>query len=188
MGTLKKNQKNHGISQKLQFCVTKLLTTNLAKAIRAARESHRPQSTHKNIVPCSIRFAFTSPLTMPCSLHSDFPGLPTATAGLLDIKAASTRKTLQVKDNSAERAARHSSALSIPPCLHPWGRKVAESMEESGTLVMWLNCFSLAASTGFLLLSTCVSRGEHMGLGDLMFHGLLGCQNVSHYYLLQHSR
>lgn len=55
--------------------------------------------------------------------------------------------------------------------------------EGSGTLVMWLNCFSLPASTGFLLLSTCVSRGEHMGHGDLMFHGLLGCQNVLHYYL-----
>lgn len=161
---------------------------NPAKAIRAAGESHRPQSTHKNTVPCSIRFAFTSSLAMPCSLQSDFPALATAIAVLLDIKAASKRKLLQVKDDSAGRKTRHSPAPSIPPCPHLWGRKVADSMEGSGTLVMWLNCFSLAASTGFLLLSTCVSRGEHMGLGDLMFHGLLGCQNVLHYYLLQHSR
>lgn len=80
------------------------------------------------------------------------------------------------------------SAPSTPPCPHPWGRKVADTTEGSGTLVMWLNRLSLPASAGFLLLSTCLSRGEHMGLGDLMFHGLLGCQNALHYYLLQHSR
>lgn len=156
--------------------------------LRAAGKSHRPVTTHKNIAPCSTRFAFTSPLAMPCSLQSGFPGLPAATAGLLNIKAASTGKPLQMKDDNAERASRPSSAPSIPPCPHPWGRKAAGSMEVSGTLVMGLNCFSLAASTGFLLLSACVSRGEHMGLGDLMFHGLLGCQNVLHFYLLQHSR
>ena len=107
-------------------------------------------------------------------------------AGCQSCKRGKTPPSL--KDHSAERAARYSSAPSTSSCPHPWSRNVTKTTEGSGTLVMWFNCFFLLASMGFLLLSTCVSGGEHMGLGDLMFHGLLGCQNVLHYYLLQHSR
>lgn len=70
----------------------------------------------------------------------------------------------------------------------PLGSSTADVMEGGGKPVFWLDCFSLPASMEFLLFSTSVNRGEHMGLGDSMFHGLLGCQNVLHYYLLQHSR
>lgn len=122
---------------------------------------------------------------MPLSLESGFPGLLVATTSL---KAASKRKPLQVWRTSMWREHQCTSAPSFSPCPQVWGRNVADVTEGSRRLVMLLNCFSLPASTGFLLLSTCVSRGEHMDLGDLMFHGLLGCQNVLHYYLLQHSR
>lgn len=152
------------------------------KIPQTSRHSWKPRGLANRIcVPFSLSRATVPRLRLPWA-----PGGYSRAAGYQSCKHEKTPPSL--KDNRAERAARYPSAPSTPPHPHPQGRKVANKMEGIGTLVMWLNHFSLPASTGLLLLSTCVSRGEHMGLGDLMFHGLLGCQNILHYYLLQHSR
>lgn len=92
-----------------------------------------------------------------------------------------------LKDKKGERASRYLCPFFSSLCP-PLSRNTGDVIEGGGKPVIWLNCFSLPASMEFLFFSTSVNRGEHMGLGDSMFHGLFGCQNVLYYYLLQHSR
>lgn len=172
--------------------MTELLTKSwlagkLAEAVGAAGKSYRPQGTCEMscldpkelwTVETGHATPFCQPFLVSWWLQPDY----------LTSKLQAGGKSPFRSEGQARRGSINVPLPFLSSLCPPLGSSTADVMEGGGKPVFWLDCFSLPASMEFLLFSTSVNRGEHMGLGDSMFHGLLGCQNVLHYYLLQHSR